>query len=191
MNQSMDSRVIESQRFFPFWDSDNPNSVLGLIELCFDAYHHNPNPQTWVEIGCFLGESTTIFSGFPFVKRIYSVDPFEQPHPTVLEHAVERVNRIKKATLIKKTSYMYSKTVYDKTIDVVYIDGSHQFESVKEDLNIWNSKLKNNGLLCGHDYSKNTKWDGVVKAVDEFMSEHPKYSIKTYCDTSFMIKKCI
>lgn len=46
--------------------------------------------------------------------------------------------------------------------DVVFIDGSHQYEDVVEDIKAWLPHAKK--IICGHDY---TTWPGVKKAVDE------------------------
>ena len=64
-----------------------------------------------------------------------------------------------------------------RNIDVIFIDGDHSYEGVKEDLNNWWSKC--NTLFYGHDYMlKETIWNGVKcgvkEAVDEFVEEHKK-----------------
>ena len=47
--------------------------------------------------------------------------------------------------------------------DMVFIDGSHDYEQVKRDLLIWDARLGKHGLMCGHDSS----WDGVKQALAE------------------------
>jgi hypothetical protein len=59
--------------------------------------------------------------------------------------------------------------------DVIFIDGDHSYEGVKEDLNNWWDKC--NTLFCGHDYMlQKTIWGGVEcgvkRAVDEFILQH-------------------
>jgi hypothetical protein len=51
----------------------------------------------------------------------------------------------------------------------VYIDASHDYESVKKDIEAWNRVVKPNGFLCGDDYMAG--WPGVVKAVDEYFGK--------------------
>ena len=47
--------------------------------------------------------------------------------------------------------------------DMVFVDGSHQYEDVMANLTMWLPK----GLICGHDYD----WPEVKKAVDEVLGE--------------------
>jgi hypothetical protein len=50
--------------------------------------------------------------------------------------------------------------------DVVFIDGSHDYQSVKRDIALWRTRVRPaGGRLCGHDYDDN--WPGVKQAVDE------------------------
>ena len=53
----------------------------------------------------------------------------------------------------------------DNSLDFVYIDATHTYEAVKEEINLWSKKVKSNGLISGHDYVAG--WEGVVRAVDE------------------------
>ena len=53
--------------------------------------------------------------------------------------------------------------------DVIYIDGSHDYEDCKADLaNYW-PLLRQGGILFGDDYEA---WPGVTRAVDEFCDAH-------------------
>ncbi len=63
----------------------------------------------------------------------------------------------------------------DRYFDFLYIDAGHDYDSVTRDLEIARPKLKPDGLLAGHDY---TKWGrlgsrmGVFEAVNEFCIRH-------------------
>ena len=54
-------------------------------------------------------------------------------------------------------------------VDFVYIDGLHDYESVKEDIHDWFPKLHSGGILCGHDYNETNP--GTIQAVNEFAEE--------------------
>jgi hypothetical protein len=40
----------------------------------------------------------------------------------------------------------------DNSLDFIYIDANHKYESIKNDMNLWWPKLKIGGLFSGHDY---------------------------------------
>ena len=56
-----------------------------------------------------------------------------------------------------------------ESIDRVFLDGSHDAESVTADLLAWSTRLKPDGLLGGHDYSH--KHPALCAAVDAFAAE--------------------
>lgn len=62
----------------------------------------------------------------------------------------------------------------DNTLDMIYIDGDHEYAGCKSDLELAFRKCKSGGWICGHDYEMNmekarTKYVfGVKRAVDEF-----------------------
>lgn len=53
----------------------------------------------------------------------------------------------------------------DRHFDFVFIDASHQVEWTKADIVLWYSKLKQGGILAGHDYN-NREGKEVKLAVD-------------------------
>ena len=53
--------------------------------------------------------------------------------------------------LLPMTSKEASKRFRDNSIQLVYIDGNHQPEYVREDLNLWWPKVAEGGFLAGHD----------------------------------------
>jgi|688.fasta_scaffold711935_2 hypothetical protein len=76
----------------------------------------------------------------------------------------------KNVFLHKGFSYEILSSFPDNYFDMIYVDGDHTYEGVKKDLNIVFDKIKNNGFICGHDYTQ-FMFPGVVKAVNEFCFE--------------------
>lgn len=67
----------------------------------------------------------------------------------------------------KGYSYDILKNFPDKYFDLIYVDGDHSYEGVKNDLNLCFNKVKNKKYICGHDYTRDM-FPSVVDAVDEF-----------------------
>lgn len=59
----------------------------------------------------------------------------------------------------------------DHSMDFVFLDADHFYESVRADLHAWWPKVHPSGVLAGHDYNgrgdRRKGW-GVKQAVDEF-----------------------
>lgn len=76
---------------------------------------------------------------------------------------------------IRATSVSASRLYDDESLDFVFIDGDHSYESVKDDINHWLPKVKIGGVIAGHDYGSYVPpngigpigLDGVTRAVHE------------------------
>lgn len=77
-----------------------------------------------------------------------------------------------RARILRKDSLEASKEFKDGTLDFVFLDADHSYESVKADIEAWLPKIKKGGLLCGHDYDNKeyAAW-GVKRAVGELCVE--------------------
>jgi predicted O-methyltransferase YrrM len=68
---------------------------------------------------------------------------------------------------------LYAASLYnDESLDFVFIDASHDYESVKKDIFAWLPKVKKGGVLSGDDYLQ--KHGGVVQAVNEIFGAGPE-----------------
>lgn len=54
--------------------------------------------------------------------------------------------------MIRANSQKASEIFQDESLDFVYIDANHAYDSVVDDINYWYSKVKKGGYLWGHDY---------------------------------------
>jgi hypothetical protein len=62
----------------------------------------------------------------------------------------------------------------DNSLDFVYIDADHCYESAKKDIAVWSEKVRPGGVICGHDYCTSDNplhLIGVERAVREFCEE--------------------
>jgi hypothetical protein len=62
----------------------------------------------------------------------------------------------------------------DESLDFVFIDASHDYESFRKDLLAWHPKVKVGGLFGGHDFAD--PYPGIVKAVKDHCS-HEKVGV--------------
>jgi predicted O-methyltransferase YrrM len=66
---------------------------------------------------------------------------------------------------VKLPSTEAAKLYEDNSLDFVFIDAAHEYESVKSDIEAWYPKIKFGGYIGGHDYVRGEY--GVYRAVDE------------------------
>ena len=144
----------------------------GLLDLISNLTHKN----NMIEIGTFTGESTVIFADH--FKKVIGVDPmlsnYDKEDPTsnfdfneVLDMFNNRTSNYKNISLIQKTSNDAASDFEDNTFDFVYIDGRHQYDSVREDILNYLPKVKKGGVIGGHDYINEGHLKGVYQAVNQ------------------------
>lgn len=66
--------------------------------------------------------------------------------------------------VIRATSLAAVSLFENKSLDLVYIDADHTYDSVTEDIKAWLPKCRK--VIGGHDYAGG--WEPVVNAVDDF-----------------------
>ena len=70
------------------------------------------------------------------------------------QRTIERLESLEGANyeIIKKYSMDAVKDFEDESLDFVFIDGNHEFQSCTNDIAEWSKKVKKGGLIMGHDY---------------------------------------
>lgn len=115
-----------------------------------------------VEIGVYKGEFSEILAGYG--GDLYSVDPWrlykdygnsrgQRRLDEQYRQAVERLSKYPNVHVVRKTSMEALDDFEDGSLDFVYIDGNHQFAYVAEDIYHWAIKVREGGIICGHDYA--------------------------------------
>ena len=131
--------------------------------------------KTGVEIGVLRGVFSEYILSHWKKGILYSIDPWIRKKPAHGDNLyTETKNKLSKFTrrsiILRKTSKTASILFDDNSLDFCYIDGSHKFKSVEEDIRLWWPKVKQTGVLCGHDYD--TLHTGVKVAVDNFVEKN-------------------
>jgi hypothetical protein len=89
--------------------------------------------------------------------------------------------------VIRSTSIAFLQSCEDNYFDVIYVDGDHAEHAVYNDLVHSYNKIKNNGLLMGHDFDytlgghRHRAGGDVVRAVIRFCQEY-KQTISCIAD---------
>lgn len=68
--------------------------------------------------------------------------------------------------LLEGDSVKMANRVSDNSLDFVFIDADHRYEAVKADIIAWTPKVRDGGIVCGHDVNA----PGVIQAIRELIS---------------------
>lgn len=79
-----------------------------------------------------------------------------------------RFNNYKNVEIICKESIEAAKDIPDNSLDFAYIDAKHTFQHVFNDCNTWYPKVKEGGMLGGHDIFHSFYGKEVQSAVAKF-----------------------
>jgi len=129
------------------------------------------------EIGVREGHFSKYIVENTNIEKWYSIDPWENnPELPNAEVALESAKNMfepfgERIEMIKGYSPQAADLIEDNSLDFIYIDGMHTYDEVKADINAWWSKLKDGGILAGHDYHLED-WPGVYNSVNEFVEEN-------------------
>ena len=148
-------------------------------ELLYHLASNCPTGGNIVEIGSWKGRST-VWMGRGVKKNakahIFAIDPHtgspehnlaSQDVYTFTEFKtnIQKMNVADVITPILASSDEAAKD-FDKPVDLLFIDGAHEYKSVKLDFDVWFPKLKIGGMIAFHD-SVGDGWPGVKQLVRE------------------------
>lgn len=134
-----------------------------------------------LEIGCYKGRSTTAIALAG--NTVLSVDDFslrwvsepaarqEQERHDTKEEFRRTVRRLDgRAVHIQADSFLQTKRLegalrmlFPDGIGGAFIDASHDYESVAEDIRLCKAVVRVGGIICGHDWTL----EGVRRAAEE------------------------
>jgi predicted O-methyltransferase YrrM len=80
---------------------------------------------------------------------------------------ITKASKFCNINILREQSIKASESFSDESIDLVFIDAIHTYEAVINDIMVWLPKIKNGGVLCGHDYCVSSF--GVIMAVNELL----------------------
>jgi len=127
-----------------------------------------------VEIGVASGfHASDMLHHLP-IEKLYLIDPYLNYDEYKLSHdfnqcslGTKKLLRCfdEKVVFIREMSEDAAGMTPDN-LDFVYIDGNHEYEFVKNDIQLYYPKIKPGGVIGGHDFG--CHYPGVPRAVLEF-----------------------
>jgi len=138
-------------------------------------YFNNGKKLVAVEIGCSSGYNAKNICENLNIKKIYCIDPYSEYFDRVVRNDFNYYSKAKKllskypVTFIQKYSIDAVNDIPDN-LDFCYIDGNHQYEFVKKDIELYYPKVRKDGIIGGHDFEGTCM--GVVRAVLEFANNN-------------------
>lgn len=146
-------------------------------------------PQIIVELGVFRGDSLSAFAqssrDLQCKNKIYGVDKWlgdittgnygEEVYAELKDYFILNYPEVK---LIRE--YFDDALAYfdNASIDLLHIDGCHEYDAVKNDYEKWISKMSKNGIILFHDITAYEPKFGVHKFWSEIQNTHPSISFE-------------
>ena len=163
----------------------------GLFDL---IKHTELDNIVMVEIGCFQGESTSIFAQHDQVKKIYCVDPWVSGYDradkasrcnmTEVETAFDERMKPFEEKIVKLKMKSSDAVTYfldnNIKVDLVYIDGNHGESAVIDDINNYKQIIKEGMFISGHDWQHTPVRQAVEKTLGNID--------KKFKDNSWVVK---
>ena len=177
------------------------SSITGALhggegERLYDLAKRCKGRGVIVEIGSLLGKSTA-YLGFGSKAgrnvKVYAIDPFDggdlRPHSGFVKDLIGKgsffdkfMANMRKARLLDIVVPIpkHSKEAVDdvkEPIELLFIDGAHDYEFVKMDILNYLPKVLTGGTVAFHDRN----WPGVKRAIKELILAPKKLdNIKTF-----------
>lgn len=156
-------------------------NILSRFELA--EYFNKQGYKVGAEVGVFDGSYSKILCDAIPNLKLYCVDPWtvykgyrDHKFTTSMQRAEDKARETLapyNCHFIKDFSVEAAKTFADESLDFVYIDGNHEYDYVKQDIEAWAPKVRKGGIVSGHDYYAMRSGNrGVIDAVNEYTNKH-------------------
>ena len=174
-----------------YWENDQlfGEKWFAYQNLYSDIVKKINDGDTIVEVGAWKGRSTSFLAveianskkniSFYVVDTWegsveHKIDPNQYDLINLYETFINNMKPVEKYyTPLRMTSIEASEKFADNSLSFVFLDASHEYDDVKEDIKKWMPKVKPGGILAGHDYyvDKYDWFPGVKQAVNEELGE--------------------
>lgn len=150
---------------------------LARESVLYAKRHFKQKLVTVAEIGVAHGlNALSIYKEFN-IKNLYLIDTWDTNYrPEVYDWMIktcQRFNHCINVHIMKMNSLHAVNLFKNNLFDFVYLDGNHNPEHVKREIEAWLPKLNYRGIIAGHDYIPGGV--RVTKAVNEIFDGKVRY----------------
>lgn len=149
--------IFSHDKIFLITLNDIPSSWVGHRQFA-EWIVKRSTPNVIVDLGVDYGYSSFCFA-IPKIGKVYGIDNFIGDDFTGT-HDSERYSYVK----IKRKQYNLQDNLefikgdfnqvaatWDREINILHIDGSHHYDDVKKDFQIWSKFVNDDGVILLHD----------------------------------------
>lgn len=170
--KKIDLNTFTNKRVFQLESDSIPNIIRPSIKFIKERF--NGKLLTGAEIGVERGRNSENILNELNIEKLYLIDIWVNYEGIYIVWSEMNYNQVlrkfkndKRVEMIKDFSEVAVNNIEDNSLDFVYIDANHNFEYVYQDINLWFPKVKEGGVIGGHDVCIS----GVLQAVKEFCSK--------------------
>jgi len=150
-----------------------------------------------VEIGCYKGRSTialALGSKSRNREKVYVIDPLDEPRSRECFLKNIREAGVEDYILPDFRKSEEVAVEFNGGIRILFIDGSHVYEDVRNDILLWQKFLIEGGMIILHDYFPKGHCyyiEGVHRAAEELIVHSPDFIVEGCIDSTFFASKKI
>lgn len=169
--------VIEGKNYVELF-SYGEKHPLGHGSLAAVEHFNGREDPVVLEIGVLRGHNAEALERALHPELMVLVDPWDfctETHPNNWADTWYRVQGKKNIIVIKATSEDAAK-ILALTFDYIYLDGDHiggdlspgtEDEGIRKDIGLWWPRVRQGGILAGHDYN----YDNIKAEVDKVFGD--------------------
>lgn len=162
-------------------ETDNRIDILDFL----------PKNAVCAELGCCKGKFSYHILQITKPKRFFMVDPYWKAYGDMFygkdkDGTVDFFNRairgirlldnLQVVTVAIEYDTIFLSDYPDNFFDWIYLDTTHEYEDTLKELEIMKHKVKDDGLLCGHDYAS-SRHPNLTVAMREWLNNNKNYGL--------------
>jgi predicted O-methyltransferase YrrM len=172
--------IYQTMRGIGGWFSDEEGDLL--LSAALAALGSSASPRNFVEVGSYLGRSTSVLGrvvrSLSPASRVYAIDPHEGvvgADGDWLHRGSETLTEFSRNMVVAGVADVVEPLIakswevaWDKPIHLLFVDGLHDHDNVARDFHHFEGWIAPDGLALFHDYAD--YYPGVMRFVDELLA---------------------